>query len=198
MKSHTLTIIFDFFGVIRADGGMAWLKENGFELSGEFRKADGLRCAGKITEQEYLDVFSRLSGQDPEKINQRMHELAVIDNQMVELLQKLHQKYRMVLITNSSETTRPYIEANGINKYFDEMFLSNEIGLIKPDARFYKYVLDKLDIPAQEACFIDDKPENTNAAKKLGMRIIDFTSYNQLLNELEQNGVTLEWVSRSI
>ncbi len=67
---------------------------------------------------------------------------------------------------------------------FDEVFLSHEIGLRKPDPRFYEYILNKVKVLAEEAIFIDDAAINIKAAKKIGMNGILFISMDQCLYEL--------------
>ena len=52
---------------------------------------------------------------------------------------------------------------------FNEFYLSHEIGLRKPNANIYEFVLQENNIIASESLFIDDTKENTDAASKLGI-----------------------------
>ena len=56
----------------------------------------------------------------------------------------------------------------------DKCFLSYEMGLIKPDPEIYKLVIQKLKAQPQEILFIDDKPQNIEAAQELGINGIVF------------------------
>ncbi len=51
----------------------------------------------------------------------------------------------------------------------DKVFVSYELGLLKPDAKIYQKVLQKLGAQPQEVIFIDDKPRNVKAAEALGI-----------------------------
>ncbi|MDR1969832.1 MAG: HAD family phosphatase [Candidatus Nomurabacteria bacterium] len=187
MNSLITTIIFDFYGVIRADGLRAWLKENGFKFEGDFRCSDELRCVGKINKQEYFEILSKLSSQDQEKIEQRMRDLSTLNKQVLGLVQKLRDMgYKLALLSNSTDSTQEYIESNGIGEYFDEMILSHKIGIIKPNKEIFSYALGKLNITLAEAIFIDDKSENTEVAEQFGIKSIVFKSYKQLVRELER------------
>lgn len=52
---------------------------------------------------------------------------------------------------------------------FDELFLSFNMGLVKPDAAIYKAVSDKINKPLSEIIFFDDNEFNVESALQLGM-----------------------------
>ncbi len=55
----------------------------------------------------------------------------------------------------------------------------------KPDAKIYEYLLKEIKLPAQNVVFIDDRLENVDAAKQVGIDAILFASQKQLQKELE-------------
>jgi len=55
------------------------------------------------------------------------------------------------------------------------MVVSWELGVLKPDARIYRIALERLGVPAGEALFVDDRPENVAGAEAVGMRGLVFT-----------------------
>ena len=57
-------------------------------------------------------------------------------------------------------------------EYFNEAFYSCKIGLRKPDAVCYEWVLNKAGIEAGKTLFIDDSLHNIEGAKKAGMQTI--------------------------
>lgn len=52
---------------------------------------------------------------------------------------------------------------------FDEMILSSEVGLLKPDPAIYHLALQRLGVASPRAHFIDDLAENVAAARALGI-----------------------------
>ena len=66
--------------------------------------------------------------------------------------------------------------------------MSGEEKMRKPHPEFYQVLLDRFDVRAEEALFIDDSVRNIQAAKKIGIKTIHFTSPEQLRNELVQQG----------
>ena len=61
-----------------------------------------------------------------------------------ELLQKLHQqKYKMSIITNGmKEVQRPRIQSCNWEHYFQDIFVSDEIGIAKPNVAFFNHCLE--------------------------------------------------------
>ena len=77
----------------------------------------------------------------------------------------------------------------GFYDTFDNVFLSNEIGLIKPDMEKYKYVIKKLDTSPKKCVFIDDKILNLVPARELGMIVIRFESFERFKKTLNELGI---------
>jgi putative hydrolase of the HAD superfamily len=71
---------------------------------------------------------------------------------------------------------------------FDFKTFSAEVRLIKPAPGIYQHTLDGLAISAPEALFIDDRENNIQAARALGMHAIQFQSIGQLKHDLEALG----------
>ena len=76
---------------------------------------------------------------------------------------------------------------------FDVLIWSFQLKMAKPDPAIYHAVLDRLGVPAEETLFIDDKQENIEAARKLGMTGVLFTNIERLREDLvkERNEVPL-------
>lgn len=51
----------------------------------------------------------------------------------------------------------------------DLVMMSNEVGIEKPNAAIFELALELLNVPAQQAIFVDDVGENVQAAQRLGM-----------------------------
>jgi 2-haloacid dehalogenase len=93
-------------------------------------------------------------------------------------------------VTNWSAETFPSAQ----NRFdflaeFDGIVVSGEEGVIKPDPRIFRILLDRYDIPAHAAVFIDDNPANAEAATNLGIHGIHFRSPQRLRRELVELGL---------
>ena len=58
---------------------------------------------------------------------------------------------------------------------FDAVVISYEVQLAKPEPEIYRVVLDRLGIPAFDALFVDDRADNIDAARELGLQTLLFT-----------------------
>jgi len=93
-------------------------------------------------------------------------------------------------VTNWSAETFPSAQNRfDLLAEFDGIVVSGEEGVIKPDPRIFRILLDRYDIPAHAAVFIDDNPANAEAATNLGIHGIHFRSPQQLRRELVELGL---------
>jgi putative hydrolase of the HAD superfamily len=58
---------------------------------------------------------------------------------------------------------------------FDAVVISFEVQLAKPEPEIYRVVLDRLGVRAGDALFVDDRAENIQTARELGLRTVQFT-----------------------
>jgi len=98
----------------------------------------------------------------------------------IELLQELGKNYRLFLLSNTSsihikQVNKILHAATGIEKLddlFEKVYLSYEMGIMKPDPAIYLQVLEESGLVAEETLFLDDNADNIAAASKLGIDTI--------------------------
>lgn len=73
--------------------------------------------------------------------------------------------------------------------HFEGIVVSGNEGVIKPDPRIFRILLERHGIDPAEAVFIDDNPRNAAAATALGIHGIHFRSPDHLRGELAQLGL---------
>ena len=74
---------------------------------------------------------------------------------------------------------------------FDGAIVSGDVGLLKPDPRIYRLLLERYGLDAAECVFMDDVPANVAAARSVGMHGIDFTDPPALRRDLAALGFPL-------
>jgi 2-haloacid dehalogenase len=109
----------------------------------------------------------------------------------VELLERLKAAgKRLYALSNWSAETFPLAQQRfDFLKLFDQIIISGEVGLIKPDPRIFELLLERIRLPAQECIFIDDSAANIEAARQMGFHCIHFQSPAQLEQQLRESGV---------
>jgi putative hydrolase of the HAD superfamily len=91
---------------------------------------------------------------------------------------------QLALLSNAPEPLARAIDQHPWSRHFDHRYYSCRLGAAKPDPRAFELVLSDLGERPDEVLFIDDRAENTRAARDLGMRTITFTSAGDLDREL--------------
>ncbi len=114
-----------------------------------------------------------------------------LDAQVLALIAKLHERYKIGMLSNTSaEYVRGLLREHDIDKYFDAIVISREVGMIKPDPSIFEHMLTNLGTQASETIFIDDSPRNVAGAEAVGIIGITYKSIDQLKAELTKNSVT--------
>src|ERR1019366_3710943 len=72
---------------------------------------------------------------------------------------------------------------------FDVRVWSYQHNMAKPDPAIYRHLLKELGTRPEETLFIDDKLENIEAARALGMQAIQFTNIDRLREDLVAVGL---------
>ncbi len=110
-----------------------------------------------------------------------------VDYELVNLTRSLRPSLKTGLLSNAWPDLRHAMQdVWHIVDAFDEIVISAEVGLTKPDPAIYQLMLQKLAIEPSQALFIDDFIENIEAADRLGMETIHFTSATETQARLEQ------------
>lgn len=73
-----------------------------------------------------------------------------------------------------------------ISPYFDQIFLSKELGLPKDLPASYMKTAEKMGVDVSNVLFIDDKLDNCNAAEAAGMSVIHYQSNHDLFKAFEK------------
>ncbi len=96
----------------------------------------------------------------------------------LEFLQLLSKKFRLFLLSNTDAIHIDHFEQReGASFYgdfyqcFEKVYFSYEMGMRKPDAEIYTTLINRHELSPKRTLFVDDKKENTDAAKALGLHV---------------------------
>ncbi len=152
--------------------------------------------AGLITSEEYLKkIFAKYSIKADvnyflEVWFKTYTELTQLSPEMEEIVERLHKaNYIVSLMSNTYDIHAKCNELRGFYDIFDNVYLSNELQMRKPEIEKYKYILNKLDAKPKQCIFIDDKLMNLVPARALGINVIQFKSFEQFQRHLTSIGI---------
>ena len=114
-----------------------------------------------------------------------LHEIGGI----AELVRRLSAHYPLYALSNNNPLLwRGTQRVCTVLDCFEHIFLSHEIGLLKPDSRAFLYVLRQIGCDPAETILIDDNPNCTEAAGQLGMETVLFFDAAKTAHSLSTMG----------
>ncbi len=183
-------MIFDFYGVIRSDEYQDWLTLHGYKRDTKIKNATSKLDKGLMSADEFFESLSKLSNIPPEEIRQEFLAHASLNERLLSLILDLKKSYKIAILSNASSShLRQVLNDAGINKLFDEVVVSSDIGYTKPSKEIFDHTLNKLGVKAEEALFVDDSPRFVEAAESMGIKGIVYTDLNSLISALKEMGI---------
>lgn len=125
-----------------------------------------------------------LSSDECADLHTEFWRVDLIDHELVAYLRALRGRYKIGLLSNAWDDLRRKLVRWGVADLFDDVVNSAEVGLAKPDPLIYTLALDRLGVLAPEAVFVDDRLENVEAARQVGMYAIQYNHRAQVMAEL--------------
>ena len=137
--------------------------EKGLIDDAQFRDALNDRLDIALTDHEFDRAFNALLlDYTPERLS------------MLESLKKTHKIFLLsntchIHFVHYNKLLREKYGYNDLSDLFEKMFLSYEMGMRKPDTRFFNQVIKEAGIKPAESVFIDDSLQNVEAARSVGL-----------------------------
>lgn len=131
---------------------------------------------------------------DDAAIDQAWNALLLdLPKERVDRLLQIGRSKRIFILSNTShihikECNQILERSTGIadlKKLTEKTYLSYEIGMRKPHAEIYEYVLKDAGLIAEETLFIDDNADNIAGASEVGIQTIHLTNPNDFFKKLE-------------
>lgn len=103
---------------------------------------------------------------------------------MLEFAHRVASRYPTFIMTNASDLHVPWVfdQLPSLN-FFRDYAASCYVGAAKPEALYYERALQQFGVQAKTSLFIDDRPENVEAAESLGFRCVLYENPEQAIRE---------------
>jgi epoxide hydrolase-like predicted phosphatase len=187
-------VIFDWGGVITSpilDTVAAWLEADRIDrdsyaaamrpwVQQAYGPQDGVSPIhalerGEVSDEEFESTLaSLLVGIDgapvvADGLLKRMFAASVLQNEMLELIRELRQRRIRTSLLSNSWGARDGYPRHLFDELFDDVVISGEVGMRKPEERIFQLALTRLGLSAAECVFVDDVEANIIAAQALGL-----------------------------
>ena len=200
------TIIFDMGDVFLnkdKQAKVAALENIGiFDWNDDLEKLEEKLETGKIDGDEYLTGMQKHSNGASIEAVKDAWNAGITDFPLyrLEFLQKLKENYRLFLLSNTDPIhIEKFEDEAGASFYsdfyqcFEKVYFSHEIGVRKPNADAFNYVLNNhQDIQPKRTLMVDDKKFNTDAAAELGFLVWNLQKGDEDVVDLFEKSVLKE------
>src|SRR6185369_3482431 len=97
------------------------------------------------------------------------------DLELLEYIAELRTQYKIGMLSNIGRGGLERRFAPGeLDRYFDVVVVSGDIGYAKPEAEAYEITADRLGVRLDECVFTDDREGYCEAARGVGMQAISY------------------------
>jgi len=155
-----------------------WVQEQ-LKVAGIFRRYE----TGEWNDAQFREQIRQVLGVPftDEQIDNAWNALLLqIPKERIELIQWLQPRYRTFILSNTNpihirEVNRILQRDTGVSSLdvlFERVYLSYEMGKMKPSADIYQEVLEESGLVAEETVFLDDNLDNLASAQQLGIQTV--------------------------
>jgi epoxide hydrolase-like predicted phosphatase len=196
-NAYIRAIIFDFGSVLVLMGDeaprQALADQLGIPLKELYRLVFDSQTAidamiGGLTIEQHWQAIGEVLGLELEalqEVTNKFWSVDVVNQELVELIRKLRGRYKIGLLSNAWDDLRQVLATRiPIVHLFDDIVISAEVGMGKPDPRIFQLAVERLGVEPVEAVFIDDVLINVEAARRVGLNAIHYQNNPQLFSDL--------------
>lgn len=179
-------IIFDCFGVLVTEAWLPFKKKYFHDDPKLFAEAsDAAKKAnlGLISHADFINTAARLAG-IPSDEAWAFISRNVADEELFAYMVELKKNYKIGFLSNIAEDYLHKMFNDEQLALFDVIELSYKVGYVKPEARAYELVAEKLNVDIGEALLVDDQMRNVDGAERAGMQAILYKNLDQFKAEL--------------
>lgn len=148
---------------------------------------------GQVTEAEVWEAVRRRFGLTAEQLFELRSDFWAgdrFDLPLIDWVARQRGRYRTAILSNAWSGARQFLTSQPqIVAAFDELVISAEEGLRKPQPEIYERALERLNVAAGDAVFVDDVLENVEAARRIGMAAIHFIPGLDVPGEMGRLGI---------
>jgi epoxide hydrolase-like predicted phosphatase len=177
-------IIFDCFGVLVGKGfNQTYAAAGGDPIRDRIFIEDTLDKAnlGHISDNEFRSGMATQAGTSLVDWEQAVKNAELLNTDLLALIAQLHVTHKTAILSNANTgVLERKIGEPWLSKDFDEVVVSAEVGMVKPDSRIYQLIVDRLGVAPNECIYIDDRESFLEPAHELGMSVILYENFDQI------------------
>ena len=179
-------IVFDCFGVL-IKSGHNLLRQDFPELKNLVDDLQAKSDLGVLDRDDFNEQIAAKTNFTAKEIDDRYWGTNKYNHSVIEIAENFKKtgQYKIALLSNiSRDWMTDILNYFDDKKLFDEVVLSGDINIVKPNPRIFKIMVDKLGLKPEECFMVDDLASNINGARLAGMHGVVFFSPEQLISDI--------------
>lgn len=181
-------VIFDCFGVLVGEGWKPFRNQHFGTSGAEYEWANEQMhrvSRGEMTHDDIAQLMYEKTGVATEDFLTVLHTNPT-NEALLEYIEQLKPRYKIGFLSNVGMNRLQELFTPHQLSLFDEMTLSYEIGIAKPDVRAYTYTAEKLGVRTDGCLFVDDTVSYCEGAKAAGMQAILYKEFDAFKHEMQR------------
>jgi putative hydrolase of the HAD superfamily len=185
MDGRLETVFFDIGGVLYDDTVYARALHTALralgavftdeEFDGVYRGARAAQAGSfrRLLARRFLGPHADVSGLEREAMKHWAYPPGSLHRDVRPCLDTLAGRYRLGILANQPSAVREVLRRDGLDGYFDAWGVSEDVGLEKPDPRFFARVVRDAGASASTSVMVGDRLDyDVRPAKATGMRAV--------------------------
>ena len=183
-------IIFDCFGVIITDGLELVVRQIEVERSEARAYISSLihqNNRGLIDPAESTAQIADYLGLAVDTLRKMIADSETKDSTLMDWVLELRATFKTALLSNIGRGSLGVrFSDTELAEHFDEVIVSGEVGIMKPDPEIYELTAARLGLQPNECIFFDDRQSHVDGALSVHMHAFLFTTIAQAKADLEK------------
>lgn len=142
---------------------------------------------------DFSEFYRNFNNENPTSLSeaefyqQFLSIIGAVKSGCLEILCQLKQTFKLALLSNTNALHIEHLRRQtGLLDYFDRLFLSYEMHLVKPEPKIFATVAQQLECKPEEIYFFDDSPTNVKAAGQSGLKAFQVTDPSAILTTMQK------------
>jgi HAD superfamily hydrolase (TIGR01509 family) len=155
-----------------------------------FSESAAQASRGEISVAMHWEAVRKALGLQPGDMPSFLQQFWSADDvnwRLLDYIRSLRPRFKVGLLSNAWDDLRKTLHDRwNIDGLFDELIISAEVKLVKPDPRIFQLATDRLKALPDETIFIDDIAENVESARLVGLKGILYQDFDQVMAEITE------------
>ncbi len=141
---------------------------------------------GLLGRVELVEQVAELIGVSIEEANKVLSSGYHVNAELTTYISELKsQGYKIGLISNLGSGWFDTYVPHEVKVLFDDRVVSGDVGMVKPYPEIFELACSRMSFEPEEAVFIDDIESNCEGARVVGMKAINYETFESFKNELD-------------